>query len=167
MRGTVDNPLSLFGFLSLFHIVGAAVLGDALRELWHGLREGDVSGCQLMFKIIWATMFGGLPFLFGIQFASSEDGTILFLVGEVVVWTAALVTTLLAKQAIRKALGPFMSQEILLMLFGGSFLLTGVALMSFLTREDRIDRLLTGGIFALVGAAVFGFGLWRLLKATQ
>jgi drug/metabolite transporter superfamily protein YnfA len=112
-------------------------------------------------------MFGGLPFLFGIQFATSEDGSILFLLGEIAVWTGAFLITLLAQQALRRVLEPFLNQEVLLILFGGSFLLTGVAVMSFLTRVDRTAGLLTGGILALVGAAIFGFGLRRLLKSTR
>jgi hypothetical protein len=87
MRNTVDSSLLLFGSLSLFHIIGAVVPANALRESWHGLREGDISGCQVVFTTIWATIFGGLPFLFGVQFARSADGTILFLLGEVLVWT--------------------------------------------------------------------------------
>jgi hypothetical protein len=166
MPHTVDHPLLLFGFLALFHIIGAAVLAGALRELWQGLREGDISGCQLVFKTIWATMFGGLPFLFGIQFATGESGSILFLVGEVSVWTAAFLVTLLAQQAMRRALEPFLRQEFLLILFGGSFVLTGATLITFWSRVDRHVGLLTGGIFALVGTAILGFGLWRLLKST-
>jgi hypothetical protein len=116
---------------------------------------------------IWAGMFGGLPFLFGVRFARSEDGAILFLCGQVLVWTAALLVTLLAQQTVWRALEPFLSQDIVLMLFGGSFLLTGVTVMSLLTRADRRVGLLTGGICEIVGAAVLGSGLWRLLKSTR
>jgi hypothetical protein len=167
MRNTVESPLLLFGFLSLFHIIGAAVLANALRTFRDGLREGGTGGCQMVFITIWAVMFGGIPFLFGVQFARSEGGTVLFLFGEVLVWMAAFLVTLLAQQAIRRALEPFLSLEILLMLFGGGFLLTGVTVMSFVTRVDRRVGLLTGGIFALVGAAIFGFGLWQLLNSTR
>jgi hypothetical protein len=167
MRSTVDSPALLFAFVSLFHIIGAVVLANALRAFWDGLREGSMGGCQVVFLMVWAAMFGGLPFLFGVQFARSEDGTILFLFGEVVVWTAAFLVTLLAHQAVRRALEPFLNQDILLMLLGGGFLLTGVTVMSFLTRLDRLVRLLTGGISGIVGAAIVGFGLWRRLKSTR
>lgn len=116
---------------------------------------------------VWAVMFGGLPFLFGVQFARTEDGSVLFLFGEMLVWTAAFLVTLLAQQAIRRALEPFLNQDILLMLFGGGFLLTGVTVMSLLTGVDRRMGFLTGSIFGLVGAAILGFGLWRLLKSTR
>jgi hypothetical protein len=167
MRNTLDSPVLLFGFLSLFHIIGAAVLANALRTFRDGLREGGIGGCQVVFTTIWAVMFGGLPFLFGVEFARSEDGTILFLFGEVLVWTAAFLVTLLAQQLVRRALEPFLNQDILLMLFGGGFLLTGVTMMSLLTRVDRRVGLLTGGIFGFLGAAILGFGLWRLLKSTR
>jgi hypothetical protein len=167
MEDTMDSPLLLFGSLSLFHIIGAAVLAGGLRGLLDGLRDGKIGGCQSLFTTVWAVMFGGIPFLFGIQFARGEDGTILFLLGEVLVWTTAFLVSLLAPQAIRRALEPFLSTEILLMLFGGAFLLAGVTVMSFLTRTDRTVGLLTGGVFALVGAAIFAFGLWQLFKSTR
>jgi hypothetical protein len=167
MRNTVESPLLLFGFLSLFHIIGAAVLANALRAFWDGRREGRTGGCGVVFMTVWAVMFGGLPFLFGVQFARTEDGSVLFLFGEMLVWTAAFLVTLLAQQAIRTALEPFLNQDILLMLFGGGFLLTGVTVMSLLTGVDRRMGFLTGSIFGLVGAAILGFGLWRLLKSTR
>jgi hypothetical protein len=167
MQCTVDNPLLLFGFVSLFHIIGAVVLASALHDFWQGLREGNLGGCQLLFKTIWAAMFGGIPFLFGIQFARAETGTALFLVGELLIWTAAFLVTLLARQSLRRALEPFANQEFLLILFGGSFLLTGVILMNFLTEAERQVGLLTGGILALLGAAILVLGLWRLFKSTR
>jgi hypothetical protein len=167
MRNTLDSPVLLFGFLSLFHIIGAAVLANALRAFRDGLREGGIGGCRVIFMTVWALMFGGMPFLFGVQLATSEGGTILFLLGEVLIWTAAFLVTLLAQQAVRRALDPFLNLETLLMLFGGGFLLIGVTLMTWLTRVDRHVGLLTGGILGFVGAAILGFGLWRLLKSTR
>jgi hypothetical protein len=167
MQDTLDSPALFFGFLSVFHIIGAAVLASALRGFWDGLREGRTRGCQTVFLTVWAVMFGGLPFLFGVQFARSEEGTALFVWGETFVWTAAFLVTLLAQQPLRRALEAFLSQDILLMLFGGGFLLAGVSVMSFLTPVDRRAGLLTGGIFAVLGAGIFGFSLWRLLKSTR
>jgi hypothetical protein len=167
MRDIVDSPLVLFGFVSLFHIIGAAVLAGAVRGLWFGLREGELGGCQAYFTLVWAVMFGGLPFLFGVQFAGSEDGTILFLIGEILVWTTTFLVALLAQQAVRSILEPFLTTELLIILFGGSFLVAGVAVASLLTQEDREVGLLIGGVFAVVGAGTLGFGLWRLLKSTE
>ena len=163
----MDSPLLVFGFLAVFHIIGAVVLAHGVRGLHERLREGEVGGCREFFLLIWATMFGGIPFLFGVQFARGEDGTILFLVGQALVWAVSFVTALTAQRAIRRALEPFLREEVLVMLFGGAFLVTGVTLMSLLTRADRLAGLLAGGILALVGAAVLGFGVWRLLKSTR
>ena len=163
----MDSSLLVFGFLAVFHIIGAVVMAHAVRALHERLSEGEVVGCRGFFLLIWATMFGGLPFLFGVQFARGEDGTIFFLLGQALVWTVSFVTALTAQRAIRRALEPFLREEVLVMLFGGAFLVTGVTLMSLLTRADRSAGLLAGGILALVGAAVLGFGVWRLLKSTR
>ena len=163
----MDSPLLVFGFLAIFHIIGALVMASAVRGLRERLREGEVVGCQGSFLLIWATMFGGLPFLFGVQFARREDGTLFFLLGQAMVWTATFVVALVAHQGILGILERFLTEEILLMLFGGAFLVTGVTLLSLLTGLDRYAGSLVGGSLALVGAAILGFGVWRLLKATR
>jgi hypothetical protein len=163
----MDSPLLLFGFLAIFHIIGAVVMARAVRGLRERLREGKVVGCQGLFLLIWATMFGGFPLLFGVQFARGEDGTLFFLLGQAVVWTVAFVVATVAHQAILGILEPFLTEEILMMLLGGAFLVIGVTLLSLLTRRDGLAGLLVGGSLALVGAAILGFGVWRLLKETR
>jgi len=163
----MDNPWLLFVFLSLFHIVGAAVLGNALRGLWRNLREGNLEGCRSAFLVVWGAMFGCLPFAFGISLMSQERGMRLLLLGQILVWTSAFLGVLLAQKALRKALEPFLHQETLLMLFGGVFVVVGVGVVSFMVREGELGGLLAGGFSTLIGAAVFGYGLWRLLRSTR
>jgi len=167
MLHAMDSPLLVFGFLAIFHIIGAVVMARAVRGLQERLREGEVVGCQGFFLLIWATMFGGFPFLFGVQFARGEDGTLVFLLAQVSVWTVAFVVAMVAQQAILGILEPFLTAEILMMLLGGAFLVIGVTLLSLLNRADGVVGLLVGGSLALVGAAILGFGVWRLLKATR
>jgi len=163
----MDNPWVLLLFLSIFHVIGAAVLANALRELWHDLHEGGLKGCRVSFLMVWATMFGCLPFGVGIGLASAEDGTPLLLLGEVLVWTSVFLAALLASGPIKRFLESFLHQEMLLMLFGGVFLVVGVSVASLVAREEGLSAVLAGGISTLVGGAVFGYGLWRLLRSTR
>lgn len=163
----VDNPWLLFGFLSLFHIIGAAVLASALRTFWRGLHEGVVHGCQVVFTTIWAAMFGGIPFIFGIGFASSDSGTPLFVLAQVAVWGGTFLAVLLAGDILKETLQSFLHQEMALMLVGSPFLLVGLAIIAFAPGEGRLGTRLTGGIFVLVGGITFLLGLSKLLKATR
>jgi len=163
----VDNPWFLFAFLSLFHIIGAAVLASTLRTFWRGIHEGEIHGCQVFFTTIWAAMFGGIPFIFGIGFASSDSGTVLFVLAQVVVWGGTFLAVLLAEDVLRETLRSFLHQEMVLMLFGSPFLLAGLGMIAFARGEGQLGTRLTGGIFVLVGGVTFLLGLLRLLKATR
>jgi hypothetical protein len=162
----VDNPWLLFAFLSLFHIIGAAVLASALRTFWRGLHEGVVHGCQVVFTTIWAAMFGGIPFIFGIGFAS-DSGTPLFVLAQVAVWGGTFLAVLLAEDVLKETLQSFLHQEMALMLVGSPFLLGGLSMIVFARGEEQLGTRLTGGISMLVGGVIFTLGLLRLLKATR
>ncbi len=163
----MDNPWLLFVFLSLFHVIGAAVLANALRRLWRDLRVRELMGCRSVFLVVWAAMFGCLPLAFGIGFAGQEGGTPLFLFGEVLVWLTTFLMVLLAEEALKDVFEPFRHQETLLMLLGGVFVVTGVSVVSAMIVEEELGGMLAGGIFTLLGGTVFGVGLWRLLKSTR
>jgi hypothetical protein len=163
----MDNPWLLFAFLSLFHVVGAAVLANALRGLWRNLRERALTGCRSAFLVVWAAMFGCLPLAFGLGFAGQEAGMPLFLIGEILVWGTTFLTVLLAEQALKEIFEPFLHQETFLILLGGVFVVTGVGVVTLMVGEEELGGMLAGGIFILLGGSVFGYGLWRLLTSTR
>ena len=164
---TMDNPWVLVGFLSIFHVIGASVLANALRGLWGDIREKDPQGCRAVFLMVWASMFGCLPFTFGIAYAGSEVGTPMVLVGQVAVWAATFLTVLLARDAVRRLAEPFLHRETMLMLFGGAFIVVGVAVAAFLRGDGQLPALMTGVTFAVMGSGVLGYGLWKLFKSTE
>lgn len=163
----MNNPWVLFAFLSIFHIIGASVLASALRELWHDLRDGCPRGCRLAFLTLWAIMFGCLPLGFGIDFAGTETGTPLFLLGQILVWVSTFLVAFLAGQALKDFLEPFPRQETLLMLLGGAFVVAGGVVASLMADEEGLSRPVIGGLFALVGSTIFVYGLRSLLRSTR
>ncbi len=163
----VDNLLLLFGFLSIFHVISAAVLANALRAFWRGLHQGQIHGCRLVFTAVWAAVFGGVPFAFGVGISTGEHGAPWFVFAQVALWASIFLVVLLAEQAVRSALQPFRDEGISLMLFGSVFLLTGLAVTAFVRGDDGLGSLLSGGLLALVGAAILAAGLWRVLHATR
>jgi len=163
----MDNPWLLLGFLSIFHVIGASVLANAVRDLWDDVREKDPQGCRAAFLMIWATMFGCLPFSFGIAYAGSEDGTATMLAGQVAVWAGTFLGVLLARDAVRRLAEPFLHHETMMMLFGGAFIVVGAAVAAFLREDGQLPALMTGLTFVLIGGGVFAYGLWKLLKSTR
>lgn len=167
MPHIVDNLLLLFGFLSIFHVISAAVLAGAVRAFWRGRHQGQVHGCRLLFTAVWASIFGGIPLIFGIGVSTGEYGAPWFVLAQIALWVTTFFVILLAGDALKSALQPFRDEGISLMLFGGLFLLTGLAVMVFLRGNGRSGSLSVGGLFALVGAGIFAFGLWQVLHATR
>ena len=163
----MDSPWLILGFLSIFHVIGASVLANAVRDLWQDVRERDAQGCRAAFLMIWALMFGCLPFTFGISFAGSEDGTPLVLAGQIAVWAGTFLTVLLARDAVKRFAAPFLHHETMMMLFGGAFIVVGAAVAVFLREDEQTAALLTGVTFTVIGSGVFGYGLWKLLKSTR
>ena len=37
----MDSPLALFGFLSIFHVIGAVALAKGVRGIWNWLHEKE------------------------------------------------------------------------------------------------------------------------------
>ncbi|MFW6115868.1 MAG: hypothetical protein ACOC7Y_02280 [Chloroflexota bacterium] len=163
----VDNLLLLFGFLSIFHVISAVVLAGAVRAFWRGLHQGQFHGCRLVFTAVWAAAFGGIPLIFGIGVSRGEYGIPWFTLAQVALWAATFLVVLLAEDALKSVLEPLRDEGISLMLFGGLFLLTGLAVMVFVRENGRAGAILPGGLFAIVGAGIFAAGLWKMLHATR
>mgnify|MGYP006300509215 FL=1 len=108
----------------------------------------------------------GIPFAFGIGFASSDSGTPLFVLAQVAIWSGTFLAVLLAEDILRETLQSLFHQEMALLLLGSPFLLAGLAMVAFARGEGQFGTRLTGGAFALVGGVIFLLGLLRLLKAT-
>lgn len=159
--------LLLVPFLLLFHVISAAVLGSAVRPFRHGQDQRSQHGCRLAFTAVWATLFGGIPFVFGVVFATSEGGTWWLIPTQVVVWVGTFLAVVLAEETLRSLMEPLTHPDIALMLFGGVFLVSGIAVLAFASGGSRLGSLCAGGALFLVGSGMFGIGLWQMLRATR
>lgn len=163
----MGNPWLLFLFLSVFHVVGATVVAGTLRNLTIGLRHRERVGCRSGFLMVWASVFGCFPFGFGVVFLASDKGSPFFLIGQLVVWVATFLLALLAREPLMELLAPFAQPEILLMLFGGGFIVAGVLVVSLLLEVGELRGLLAGGIPILTGGALLGSGLWQVFRSPE
>ena len=161
----MDNLLVLLGFLSIFHVIGAAALANGLRGVWESVRADDRRAWNAFFFVVWGAMFGCMPFAFGLGLASDrETGTSVVLLGETIVWGIAFLVALLFWDDVIHWLRPFLHPTTFLVGFGGIFMLVGAVTASFVVRDDLLFGLTFGGIFMLVGGIIFALGIWNLLK---
>lgn len=155
----------MLGFLSIFHVIGAVALANGLRTVWRGLRDKELKAGSGLFFVLWGTMFGCMPFAFGLGLAADkEGGTPFVLLGEALVWGSAFLIALLAWDEILDWLRPFLHPDILLIAFGGIFMLVGMGAGSLIVQDDPQSGLLSGGIFVLAGGVIFAMGVRHLLK---
>jgi hypothetical protein len=81
----MSPSISQLGFLCVFHLIGGAALGYALR----GVLRGNFS-CNSFFFFLWGGLFGGIPLAFGIQ--EFQKGAPYFLAIQCVVFAIAILT---------------------------------------------------------------------------
>ena len=153
----MNNPMTQLGLLCIFHLIGGAAMGSVLRDVLRAKFS-----CNSFFFLIWGGLFGGMPFVFGIQ--EFQQGAPYFLLIQFVVFIAAILVVAFIPNALLETLR---SPNIFSSAIGGIFsLLGGVMLFTHLFPLKTLqDKLLGGGIFIVMGGAVFLIGLWRLIKS--
>ncbi len=157
-----ENPFFLLAFLSLFHILGAGAVGNAVRGLWQTVRgEGQIGVLQVLFFAAWGSMFGCAPFAFGI------DPTLpnWFLPAQITVWLLAFVFAGILGKETMAYFRPLGNIHVLLMLLGGLFLAGGLwgGWASFTTGNVWL-ALAVGVVFIIIGGGMLGLGLAGLFK---
>ena len=153
----MNSSLTQLGFLCLFHLIGGAAIGSVLR----GALRGKFA-CNSFFFLIWGGLFGGMPLVFGIQ--EFQKGASYFLMIQFAVLATAILVVAFIPEDLLAALR---SPNIFSIAIGGVFLTLGVAMLftNIFELKGLPEKLLGGGIFILMGGAVFLIGLWRLIKS--
>jgi hypothetical protein len=153
----MNDPITQLGFLCIFNLIGGAAIGSALR----GALRGKFS-CNSIFFVIWGGLFGGLPLVFGFQ--EMQKGTSNFLAIQSVVFAGSILVVALIPEDLMATLR---SPDIVSVAIGGAFLSLGVIMLftNLFPVKNLPEKLLGGGIFGLIGGAVFLIGLWRILKS--
>lgn len=149
----VDIPGEVL-FLSLFHVIGGVAIGFTLR----GIVDSRENIGSRVFFLIWGGMFGCMPLAFGLD----NPATLPVQVG---VLLAAIAVPFFWADRLREM---FSDQSVLMLGFGGVFLLVGLIAGTLMAREGEwIVALLFGGMFSLVGGGIFIGGLRALLRDTS
>jgi hypothetical protein len=143
-----SNPIVLLGFMSLFHIVGGAVLGSTLRTI---VTDWPKFNFQRVFALVWASLFGCMPLVFGL------DQPAWFLPTQVAVLGTTTAFTALALNWLREMAA---DKNIATTFLGGVFVVAGIGTGALLVGQGAwLLALLFGGLFTLGGAAAMVSGL--------
>jgi hypothetical protein len=143
----IESPLVALAFLSLFHVLGGAGLGIALRPL----RVGDRVNVGLA---IWGAMFGGIPLIMSVE-------TPWLLPAQFFLLAVAALLAFFYWDRIRELLG---NANVLLILFGGVFFMAGSGAAGMLIEQrDFGMAALFGCLFGGLGLVVLLLGLRRLM----
>jgi len=153
----MNNSITQLGFLCLFNLIGGAAIGSVLRSVLRGK-----FACNSFFFLIWGAGFGGLPLVFGIQ--EFQKGAPYFLMVQFAVFASAILVVALVPEDL---LATLRSPNIFTIAIGGVFLTLGAAMLftNIFELKGLPEKLLGGGIFILIGGAVFLIGLWRVIKS--
>ncbi len=160
-----DNPLLLLAFLSLFHVFGAIALGYAVRVLWKRLRGDDtVPAFTAIFLLVWGSMFGCIPFTFGMDPALP----VWFPMAQISIWGTTFILSAFFGQTIMRWAKPLLNAQVILMVMGGIFMLAGIgAGRAMWLAGDDFQAMIFVLVFGAIGALIFALGLVGLLRSNR
>jgi len=157
-----ENPLFLLAFVSLFHIIGAAAVGTAVRNIWLAVRGEGGAIFSSIFFLIWGSLFGCGPLAFGL-----EPGQPAWLLpAQIAIWGTAFSIAALFGRSALEWVRPLLSIQTGLIVLGGIFMLAGVIAGSVALKSESglLEALLMGAVFGMIGFGIFLLGLVQLLK---
>ena len=149
--------LGPFAFISIFHVIGGVALGTTLRGWADNPTRENLGG--RVFFLVWGSMFGCMPLVFGLQTGFS------MLAAQLAVLLVAIVVPFFWLERLRELVS---DQNVVRIGFGGIFLIAGLAAGGFLLREGEwLFAVLFGGTFTLLGGGFFLSGLLKLLRGAS
>jgi hypothetical protein len=145
----------LLVFLLPFHLGGGAALGVALRGIYkEGFKLSSIA--ENGFFLVWGSMFGGLPLVFGLTMGSAW-----FFLLEVAVFLGAIVLVAVRYEWLRDL---YSQPGMFVASFGFVFFLIGAALATTMLSGGATDAWPIGLIFAGVGGIITLIGVFMLLR---
>ena len=159
MSNFMDTPVGLLAFLSIFHLIGGIALGMTFNRI---VRERHLGG-QSIFFIVWGGMFGCMPLTFGSQ---SEPWV---LAAQMGILALAIGIPFAIGGSLREG---FQQKGVQNVLFGGIFLVIGLAALGIAVRLIPTDRAALGIlvfalVFSAVGVPTFIKGLRDLVEVDE
>ncbi|RME43082.1 MAG: hypothetical protein D6796_13540 [Caldilineae bacterium] len=157
------TPWFELAFVSLFHIIGAGAVGNAVYRLWLAAR-GEEGGTVFVaiFFLIWGTLFGCGPLAIGFD----PQRPVWFLPAQVTIWSVAFIVAAFFQRRLLAWARPLFSIQTGLIVLGGVFMLAGVIAGSVALKNEGalLTALLVGAVFGMIGFGIFLLGLVQLLR---
>jgi hypothetical protein len=144
----MDNPWIFIAFLSVFHILGGAAVGIALRDV----RLGDKPNMMLL---IWGLLFGGLP----LAAAIGSPIILPFQLGELILAGGSTFFFWDRMQELLEQTG------VVVILLAGVFFLVGCGAVGLLVQQrEFLTAFLFGLTFGGAGLGGLVYGIRRTLN---
>ena len=151
----MNGLFAVFGFLSLFCVIGGAALGGVVRT-W---RKGGPSVNSLFF-VIWGGLFAGIPLTMGLALFATHGMVYLFGI-QLGLFIGVILLVALVPDSFLDA---FDVAKIAPVAFGGLFLLIGiVAGVAMITTEPCL-AIVVFAAFGGIGGLAFVQGIREALK---
>lgn len=152
----MNGLFAVFGFLSLFCVIGGAALGGVVRT-W---RKGGPSVNSLFF-VIWGGLFAGIPLLMGLALFATHGMVYLFGI-QLGLFIGAILLVALVPDSFLDA---FDVAKIAPVAFGGLFLLIGVGVAVATITSEPLIALVVLVSFGGIGGALFVQSVRDALKS--
>ncbi len=148
--------LPMFGFLSIFHLVGGIAIGLGWRQ-WASAWRKEVRTPPFLF--IWGVLFGLLPLLFALVMRDwrllAGQGVVLLIGWALAFWLA-------------QPFGRAISRRFLWFIVVGAILMIVGSLLAVLAMDagaEKIwERLASGGVLFALGSIILAAGLVQWLR---
>lgn len=150
--GVLENPWLVFGFLSIFHLIGGAAIGLGWRQWAAAWRAKGRRTPPFLF--LWGVLLGLLPLLFALV---TRDLRVLGGQGAVLVvgWALAFWLARPLSEAVSRRFVWFIVLGLILMIVGSVL----AVLAMDATPEDLWQRLAFGGLLFAIGSLILAAGL--------
>ncbi len=157
-----DMSLYLLGFLSLFHILGAAAMGSAVRGIWRVIGGQEESVFGYLFFLIFGGMFGCFPLAFGLQ----GDVPLWVFQGQLLILGITFLTAAFLGPTLLSWLRSLFNINTGLIILGLAFITAGLfgGYMMLNQGEEVTPSLMVGIIFGLIGVGIILLGIINLFR---
>ena len=157
-----DTPLVILGFLSIAHILGAVLLGSAIRGFWKAIQGQEEPIFGHLFFLFFGGLFGCFPLAFGLQ----ANIPLWVLGGQLSILSITFIVTVLFGQAVLRWTRSLLNINTGLLILGGIFIIAGLfgSYVMFDAGEGFPLSLIFGGVFILIGFGICLLGLINLFR---
>lgn len=156
------TSIVLLSFLAVFHILGAASLGNAIRGFWRAIHDETEGIFGYVFLSLFGVLFGCFPLAYGLQATTP----LWVLISQVAIIVLTFILATFFWPAILKTLRVIFHLNTGLIMLGIIFIAAGIygGVSVRNGGGNLIQVFLLGGIFSLIGLGILFLGIINFFR---